>query len=206
MVFISLLLVCAVIAYGAYANPFWKYHEKSEYYANGIFRALIGIAAWLTIILVLTGDYESAFGGVVLTVVFMALPLLRMKKDGILSVRYVFLLMMAALGVYARILLIWSLFGIPVANFMKRAAQIGYSNAIEEEIEYNRKHPVDTSGPSAMDILLASHDTTPEEVPSRPRITVHREREDGSLQELQVNTDGTMYKDPDTGEWKRIRR
>lgn len=136
MALIGLILLVLIICYTGYANPLWKLHENSAHYANGIFRALIGILAWLTIILAVTGDYESAFGGVVFTAAAMLIPLLRMKKDGILSLRYVFLLLMASLGVYVRIILNWTLIGIPVANFLKRIAEIGYSNTCMEWVEH----------------------------------------------------------------------
>ena len=37
-----------------------------------------------------------------------------------------------------------------------------------------------------------------------PQVEAWQEQEDGSLKPLQVNSDGSMYKDPDTGEWVKI--
>lgn len=210
--FIGFVLLVYCLFYGSYANPLWKLHENAGYYANGLFRALIGLPAWVAAIFLLMGKLGGFFLWLLVTAGCAALSLLKMYKDGILCVRSVHLLIMASMGAWGRVLLAWTGIGLIATSHTKRAAEIGWEGAALEWMENNARNAQSNSGPSAFDVLReedrrrAAERAAQEAANAKPEVEVWREREDGSKQRLQVNSDGSMYKDPDTGDWEPIRR
>lgn len=208
--FIGFILLIFCFCYGAYANPLWKYSEHGSYFANGIWRALIGIPAWVAVICLMISKWDTFFPALFVTVLLMLLPILNLQKTGNLGVKNVFLLLMASMGVYARILLCWSLIGIPVANMTKRGAEIGISNMVFEWAEMNAKNPSGNTGPSVMDRIFdaSTSDSQTNDIkkPEKPEVEVFKEQSNGSMKKMRVNRDSTFYWDPDLEEWVRIKK
>lgn len=202
--FIGFAFLLYGLFYGSYANPLWKLHENAEYYANGLFRALIGLPAWVAAIFLLMGNLGSFLLWALITAGCAAQPLLKMRKDGILCVRSVHLLIMASMGAWGRVFLAWTIIGLFVTNHTKRAAEIGWQGAALEWMEGNaRSRAASSSAPAWEEI---PQQTAEEPANPKPEVELWRERADGSMERLRTNSDGTMYKDPDTGEWVKIKR
>lgn len=204
--FLGFVLLVFCFCYGAYANPLWKYCEHSEYFANGIWRALIGIPAWVAVICLMIKRWDIVFPALFVTVLLMLLPILKLKRTGNLGVKNVLLLLMAAMGVYARILLCWTLIGIPVARMTKRAAEVGVENMMWEWAESNAGHSSGNTGASAKNrIFDASASDFAKDHMQETEVEVYKEQSDGSKKKMRVNSDGSMYWDPDTEKWIKIK-
>ncbi|MBQ8231490.1 MAG: hypothetical protein IJZ34_06165 [Lachnospiraceae bacterium] len=203
---IALILTIVGFVYGAYANPYWKEIEGSEKYANGFVRALIGIPAWITVIGMFMKVTSVVITALLITAALLSIPFLRMRKDGIPDVKYTLLLLFASMGAYARIILAWTIMGIPVNIYAKRVAEVGSQNAAMEvmgrlgaEAERREKSP---KREEAFDF---GSFTAPEEPVRKEKVEVWRMN--GMVREnLKVNSDNTMYYDPDDGEWKKIKK
>lgn len=126
--FLGFILLVVCFAYGAYANPLWKACGYSEMFANGIWRALIGLPALVAVICLMISRVDIASKALLVTVIFMLIPILRLKRVGNLTVKTVVLLLGASVGVYSRILLCWSLIGLPAARVTKQQAEVDAEN------------------------------------------------------------------------------
>ncbi len=126
--FLGFILLVVCFAYGAYANPLWKSCGYSEMFANGIWRALIGIPAWVAVICLMISRVDIAFKALLVTIIFMLSPILRLKRVGNLTVKTIVLLIGASMGVYSRILLCWSFIGLPAARLTKQQAEVDAKN------------------------------------------------------------------------------
>ena len=199
---IGFALIIYACFYGCYANPFWKFHTNHQRYANGLIRAIIGVPAWVAVVFLMLGNIGSFFLWLAITIVCTIPSILKMRADGILSFRVVHLVIMASMGVYARIVLAFTIIGLIVTRRTKRAAEIGWQGAAQEWMDDMKKNNA-SSAPS----FSGANSYKPSYEPdysAKPQVEAWQEQEDGSLKPLQVNSDGSMYKDPDTGEWVKI--
>lgn len=126
--FLGFILLVGCFAYGAYANPLWKACGYSEMFANGIWRALIGIPAWVAVICLMISRVDIAFKALLVTIIFMLSPILKLKRVGNLTVKTIVLLVGASMGVYSRIILCWSFIGLPAARLTKQQAEVDAKN------------------------------------------------------------------------------
>ena len=209
--FIGFVLVVYACFYGSYANPLWKLHENHERYANGLIRAVIGLPAWVAVIFLMLGNVDSFILWAVVTAVCAAFSILKMRADGILCFQAIHLLIMASMGAYARILLAWTIIGLVVTRRTKRAAEIGWQGAAMEWMNSHAGSSNSDYAPSISEILDADlarreREAAEEAARRKPEVEVWRELENGNMKRLQVNSDGSMYKDPDDGEWHKIRK
>lgn len=203
MVAIGVLLIIFVFFYGSYANPYWKLHENADYYANGITRAMIGIAGWAMLILFTMSNIGPMFLALLITLALMAIPFLKFKKDGITSIRLMLLLLMASMGVYTRLVLSWTLIGLPVARTLKRAAEIGWSNAANEAL---RNAGTQTRRQYSSFDGMQTHEDEEESAYPRREVEIYKEANDGSMKKMRTNSDNSMYYDPDDQEWHKINK
>lgn len=122
--FIGFCLVIYCAFYGSYANPLWKRHQESSYYANGLL----------------------------------------------------------------------------VTTRTKRAAEIGWDGAAMEWMDENarKNRAASNSG------IFAETPTAEEPSYSKPEKEAWYEDEHGNKKPLQLNSDGSMFKDPYTGEWRKL--
>lgn len=201
--FIGFCLVIYCAFYGSYANPLWKRHQESSYYANGLFRAIIGLPAWVAVIYLMMGSLGSFILWAAVTAGCAALSILRMKADGILDVRAIHLLIMASMGSWARVILAWTGIGLLVTTRTKRAAEIGWQGAAMEWMDDNARNNRTSSGPSFAEILAESSSSGGPSY-SKPEKEAWYEDEHGNKKRLQLNSDGSMFKDPYTGEWRKL--
>ncbi|MBO5059417.1 MAG: hypothetical protein J6C82_00705 [Clostridia bacterium] len=207
-IFIGIVLIVAACFYGCYANPYWKEFDEADTYAGGIYRAIVGIPAWVAVISILPKRWDLVFPFLIITAALLVIPFQKLKKDGYDAVKGTVTILFASMGVYSRILMAWTIIGIPVNMRLKRAAEIGWSNAALEVIENLEKNP--QTGPSVgeqiSDILAQDEERKRKEQEAaqsqeKPEVW----RMNGMLVEnLKVNSDGTMYYDPDDCEWKKI--
>ena len=209
--FIGFVLVIYSCFYGSYANPLWKLHENHTRYANALVRAIIGLPAWVAVVFLMLGNVGNFFLWLAITAVLSIPSILKMRADGILCFRSIHLLIMASMGAYARVLLAWTIIGLFVTRKTKRAAEIGWANTAMEWMESNAQNASRDNGPSISEILDADiarkeREAAEEAARRQPVVEVWREQNDGSMKRLQVNSDGSMYKDPDTGEWRKIQK
>lgn len=196
--FLGFALIIYACFYGSYANPLWKLNTNLQVYANGLLRAIIGIPAWVATIFLLIGNLGSFFLWLVITLACCVPSALKLRADGILCFKAIHLLIMASMGAYARIVLAMTLIGIPIIQRLKRAAELGWQGAAAEWMNENaRKNRTST----ASQVHWDDTDTT---AYSKPETEVWLEQNDGSMKKAQVNSDGSMYKDPDTGDWVKI--
>lgn len=202
--FIAFALIVYAFAHGAYANPLWKLQSNTALYANGLWRALIGLPAWIAAILFLLADYKGTLTALSVTIAFMIIPVLRMSRDGVANLRTVLLLLWASMGAYARIVLNLSIFGIPVCRWSSRAAEVGWETTAQEFMTRTR----DTSpGPSFSEIFSSNSGQSTEETSyAQPEVEVYKEQADGSKKKMRTNSDNSMYWDPDEEEWKKINK
>ncbi len=206
MAFLGFILIVACVFYGCYANPYWKQFDEAPKYANGIYRAIVGIPAWIMVVCVMLRNWGLFFPCLLITAALLALPFMRLKNDGYSPVKPTFMILMASLGTYARVILAWTIIGLFVTNSTKRAAEVGWDGAAFEYIE-NMKES-EKNGPSITDTIMDVMSTPSEEKTE----TVNEEkvevwRMNGMVREdLKVNSDGTMYYDPDDCEWKKINK
>ena len=197
-----LLIFC--IYKGCYFNPYWKLHANSEYYANGIMRAIIGIPAWVAVIMLLTFHIGKVVTWLVITACTLVIPCMKLKKDELLTVRNVYILVMASMGTYARLLLNFTILGIPVCQMTKRAAEIGWEETAMEFAERSAKRRAEA--PSArVDFreIFAEDQKAPE---PEEKVEVFIEQEDGSMKQTYTNSDQSMYWDPDAEDWVKIKK
>lgn len=208
MFILAVILMVIGFAYGAYANPYWKEIEGSEKYANGFVRALIGIPARITVIGLFVKETSVVLTGLLITAALLSIPFLRMRKNGIPAIKYGLLLLFASMGAYSRIVLAWTIIGIPVNVYMKRVAEVGYEkagtevmNRLEKEAERKQNAPKQEDFFDFAD--FAAMNEEPEEETPQKKTEVWR-RNGMFIENLKVNRDGSMYYDPDDGEWKKI--
>lgn len=97
---IALVLIVYAAAHGAYANPLWKLHSGTEFYAGGFWRALIGLPAWVAAIMLLIFNHKGFLIALLITAGCMAIPVMRMNKDKVAKPRNVMLLLWASMGAY----------------------------------------------------------------------------------------------------------
>lgn len=208
--FLGFALIIYACFYGGYANPLWKLNPNLQIYANGLFRAVIGIPAWVATIYLLIGNLGSFILWLVITLACCVPSALKLRADGMLCFKAIHLLIMASMGAYARIVLAMTLIGIPINQRLKRAAELGWQGAAAEWMNENaRKNR--SSGPSISDILhddvARREQEAAEEAARRQSDTeVWLEQDNGSMKKAQVNSDGSMFKDPDTGDWVKIQK
>lgn len=191
-------LIIYACFYGSYANPLWKLNSNLQVYANGLLRAIIGIPAWVATIFLLIGNLGSFILWLVITLACCVPSALKLRADGMLCFKAIHLLIMASMGAYARIVLAMTLIGIPVIQRLKRAAELGWQGAAAEWMNENARK---NRSNSASQVMWDDTDTT---TYSKPETEVWLEQNDGSMKQAQVNSDGSMYKDPDTGDWVKI--
>lgn len=220
MLVIGIILTVFVVFYGSYANPYWKLHKDADRYANGLVRALIGIPGWAAVILLMIGNVGGMILALLATAVLMLIPILKMRKDGVAWPRYLGMILMASMGAYARILLCWSLIGIVPARLLKRAAEIGWNNTawetIQRSIENEKRDAKMNAAIKEMNKTIEELNRidaenrarkAAEEAANRPpEVEVYKEDEYGRMKRLQTNSDNSMYRDPDDGEWHKIRK
>ena len=197
--FLGFALIIYACFYGSYANPLWKLNPNLQIYANGLFRAVIGIPAWVATIYLLIGNLGSFILWLVITLVCCVPSALKLRADGMLCFKAIHLLIMASMGAYARIVLAMTLIGIPINQRLKRAAELGWQGAAAEWMNENARKNRSSSG--------YSNTQTPEygaDSQSKSETEVWLEQDNGSMKKAQVNSDGSMFKDPDTGDWVKI--
>lgn len=114
------------------ANPLWKYQSETWHYANGFWRALIGLPAWVAAIMLLIGNYKGLLTAVAITIACMLIPVMKMSRDGVAKLKTVMLLLWASMGAYARVFLYLTVLGIPVCNWTHRAAEVGWEQTAQE--------------------------------------------------------------------------
>lgn len=200
---IGFVLIIYAMIHGSYANPLWKYQSSTWQYANGFWRALIGLPAWAAAIMLLIGYYKGVLTAVAITIACMLIPVMKMSRDGVAKFKTVMLLLWASMGAYARVFLYLTVFGIPICNWTRRAAEVGWETTAEEFMTRARNTP---SGPSFSEIF-SSDSSVPEEPSYRePEVEVYKEQADGSKKKMRTNSDNSMYWDPDEEEWKPIRK
>ena len=201
-------LIIYACFYGSYANPLWKLNPHLTPYANGLFRAIIGIPAWVATIYLLIGNLGSFILWLVITLACCVPSALKLRADGMLCFKAIHLLIMASMGTYARIILAMTIIGLFVTRKTKRAAEIGWQGAAAEWMNDNaRKNR--SSGPSVSQILhddvaRREQEAAEEAARRQPEVEVWLEQDNGSMKKAQVNSDGSMYKDPDSGDWVKI--
>jgi len=209
--FLGFALIIYACFYGSYANPLWKLNPNLTPYANGLFRAIIGIPAWVATIFLLIGNLGSFILWLVITLACCVPSALKMRADGILCFKAIHLLIMASMGAYARIVLAMTIIGLVVTSNTKRAAEIGWQGAAMEWVNNNAKKNHSSTGPSMSEIFSADAARREQEAAEaaaqyKPEVEVWRETENGNMKKMQVNSDGSMYKDPDTGDWVKIKK
>lgn len=207
----GILLMALACFYGCYANPRWKSFDQAERYANGFVRALIGIPAWTALVCLMLEKWSTMLIALAVTAALLAIPFLMLHKDGYRPVKCCLLILFASLGTYARLLMAWTLIGIPVNAALKNAAEIGWSAAAAQSIKrIQASPPSDTIG-EIKEIFREQEEREAkqkaEEAAREKNKKVEVWRENGLLNEyMKVNSDGTMYYDPEDGEWKKIER
>lgn len=198
---IAFALIVYAMVHGSYANPLWKYQSNTWHYANGFWRALIGLPAWITAIMFLIGHYQGTLTFLSVTIACMVIPTAKMSRDGVATFRTVMLLLWASMGAYARVFLYLTVFGIPICNWTRRAAEVGWEATAEEFMTRSKNTP---SGPSFSEIFSSDSSTVEEPSYTEPEVEVYKEQADGSKKKMRTNSDNSMYWDPDEQEWKKI--
>jgi len=134
MLVLGIILIILAALWGMYANPYWKNLDEGDKYANGFMRALIGIPAWGALICLMIEQWEGLSGCLVITAVLMLPAAIKLIKGKYHVLKVLFYMLGASMGVYSRILMAWTLIGIPINRKFQDLAENGWK--VESELTW----------------------------------------------------------------------
>ncbi|MBQ2726056.1 MAG: hypothetical protein IJF78_10150 [Clostridia bacterium] len=213
MLFVRILISLIIIITAIFLNARWKMMQGSEKYCGGFLRVCIGLPALIGLYGYMTenGKMKTICGIIVL--LLLVYPFIRLLKDRCYPVRYTLMALFASIGTWGRLALITSIIGIPFNRLIDSLV----SGAVYEYFKhYSGTYSASDNVPEPEDDIAAGLMKIGEvweeekrkqereiEENNKPKVEVTR-RNGFFINNLTVNSDGTMYWDPDDGEWKKI--
>lgn len=211
--FVRILISLIIIITGIFLNARWKMTQGSEKYCGGFFRACIGLPAWIALFGYMTENKKMTAICGIIVMLLLVYPFIRLLKDRCYPVRYTLMALFASIGTWGRFAMIISIIGIPF-NRMIDSLVSGevyeyfkhYSGSYYASDDVSEPEDDIAAGLMKMGEVWEEEKRKQEreiEANNKPKVEVTR-RNGYFIENLKVNSDGTMYWDPDDGEWKKI--
>lgn len=200
MLIVGILLIVLAVMWGCYANPYWRKRVKgSSEIANGFIRALIGIPAWGVLICLMIEQWDSMFGCLGVMALLLVPSIIKICRGHREVLKACFWIVGASMGIYSRLILAWTLIGIPANNLLEDLALTSWqdqSNRIMRAIMHRVEMRERYESEHAAEIALAEEmDKWGQESHNR-----HMENERNYRIRIAIENGRNWYEDPVTHE------
>ncbi len=205
-------VVAAVLgSIGIFCNARWKNSDPEiRALAPWGIMTLIGLFGWIALLLFLFGGLGGAcFLFILLTAALLALTGNKALKAGMDRgelPKLLGIVLLSGLGKWMGTLLRYTIIGIPAVRYLEGAGKYGLEAMGEELLRIAEEEAKKPRQEEPQQSVWDTYDTYARQEPEpEPEKKVEVWRPNGLVNEyLKVNSDNTMYYDPDDGEWHRI--